>query len=112
MKMKKIAVLSLSAAMCLSLAGCGSTPTTNETKAKSEVVTTETSHKEDEIHKIAVAIYDETDEQTNLFKDYYKNYLEQAFNVEFIYSSALQSQEAVNNFISEARKQGCEGVMT
>lgn len=112
MKMKKIAAISLSAAMCLSLAGCGSTPTTNETKAKSEVVTTETNHKEDETHKIAVAIYDATDEQTNLFKDYYKNYLEQAFNVEFIYSSALQSQEAVNNFISEARKQGCEGVIS
>ena len=111
MKMKKIAAISLSAMMCLSLAGCSSTPTTNTTETKSEV-TSETSHKLDETHKIAVAIYDADDEQTSLFRDYYKNYLEQAFNVEFIYSSALQSQEDVNNFISEARNQGCEGIIS
>ena len=111
MKIRKIATISLSAMMCLSFVGCSSTPTTNTTETKSEAVS-ETEHKLDETHKIAVAVYSEKDEQNSLFKNYYKNYLEQAFNVEFIYSSSLESQEAVNNFINEARKQGCEGVIS
>jgi hypothetical protein len=97
---KKIIASTLSVFMGLSfcLTGCSNQAT--ETQAQSEN------------HKIGVVVYDTTDDEVNMFRDYYKNYLEEAFPVEFFYSSNVSSVEDEKDFIDTAREEGCEGIIS
>ncbi|KIR03907.1 hypothetical protein P261_02722 [Lachnospiraceae bacterium TWA4] len=91
--------------------GTSSTPTevTKETTASSEG---HTEHVHTKTHKIAVATYNPEDEEFNLFKDYYNQYLAGALDVKFYYSDALLDQSAVDEFIEKAKKEGCEGIIS
>jgi hypothetical protein len=64
------------------------------------------------LHKIAVAVYSNTDNEVRMFKNYYLNYIAKDFPVEFIYSQPITSAEAEVAFVSEAKEQGAEGIIS
>ena len=63
----------------------------------------------EETIKIAVEWYDTTDEQTLAIEDYF-SYLEEHFNIEFMYSESIADAEAELAFIDAAAGAGCKGL--
>ncbi len=103
---KKLLALVLSGCMLLSLAACGDGQSAESTQAgvnEREATT---------VKKIGVAIYSLEDDEVNMFRTYYENYLENAFEVEFIYSSAISTFEDEKAFVDAAKEEGCEGIIS
>lgn len=66
-----------------------------------------------EQHKIAVAVYDVTDDEVITFREYLTGYIRECFpEVEFMYSYAIRSAEDEMDFLKEACENGAEGVMS
>lgn len=64
-------------------------------------------------HKIAVAVYDVTDDEVIAFREYLTDYIQECFpEVEFMYSYAIRSAEDEMAFLKEACENGAEGVMS
>lgn len=64
-------------------------------------------------HKIAVAIPDYGNAQMNMFKDIYENQIADAFNVEFIFSQALNNDVAAEmQFLENAQNSGAEAYIS
>ncbi len=106
---KRLFALGLTALMMFTMAGCAN----NQKSA--EVLKTETgSVKETEstVHKIGVAIYSSTDDESRMFRDYYSNYIEKAFQAKFIYSSEIKDYKDEMAFVDSAKKEGCEGIIS
>lgn len=59
--------------------------------------------------KIAVEVFDTTDEQFLAIRDYY-DYLEKNFNLDFMYSESIASAEDEIAFIDSAAAAGCKGL--
>ena len=59
--------------------------------------------------KIAVEVYDTTDEQFLAIQDYF-NYLEGCFNIKFVYSESIASAEDEFAFIDSAAAAGCQAL--
>lgn len=101
---KKLLGFTLAASLVLTTAACGTSGSKAETK---EEVSTDILS-----HKIGVAVYSNDDDEVRMFQDYYKNYLEDAFSVEFIYSSPISSMEDEKNFVDLAKEESCEGIIS
>lgn len=110
-------------ALCLcilliaSLAGCSSSrqidsSTDSESQQSAQNTAISTNHNESETHKIAVSIYDPTDDEVLMFRNYYQDYLQSAFNVEFLYSDTVNTSEKELEFIRSAKAAGCEGLIS
>lgn len=67
---------------------------------------------EQENHVIGVAVYSYTDDEVNMFRQYYKNYIESNFPVTFVYSEAIRSAEDEQQFIRQAKAAGAEGIIS
>ncbi len=65
-----------------------------------------------EEHTIAVLIYDRTDDEVISFRRYLQDYIGSVFNVNFLYSDSIASEEEALAFIQEAADYGAEGVMS
>lgn len=103
---KKLLAVGLSGCMLLSLAACGQGTPSEATQANAkeqEAATTK---------KIGVAIYSLTDDEVNMFRTYYENYLESAFEVEFLYSPKIDTIEDEKEFVDMAKEEGCEGIIS
>ena len=59
--------------------------------------------------KIAVEVYDTTDEQFLAIQEYF-DYLTEYYNISFIYSESIASAEAEIAFIDSAAAAGCKGL--
>ena len=59
--------------------------------------------------KLAVEVYDTTDEQFLAIKDYF-DYLEKNFNISFTYSESISNAEEEIAFIDSAAAAGCQGI--
>jgi len=112
----------LSVVMCISIlmgfvTGCGSGKTTKPTDSEvkqEEAKESQNDNLEQEEDqdpfadmdnvKIGVLIYDSTDSEVVAFQNYYKDYIEKHFPVEFIYSESINTAEqeisAIENFIN------------
>lgn len=119
MKKTKICILALCICLCMivSLVGCSNSNQNNTetTEAASNIPESSaepSSHDETETHKIAVSVYSTTDEEVLMFRTYYQTYLENAFNVEFLYSNAITDSEQEIEFIQSAKAEGCEGLIS
>lgn len=106
---KRLFALGLSALLMFTMAGCAN----NQKSA--EVLKTETSSVKETgstVHKIGVAVYSSTDDESRMFRDYYSNYIEKAFQVKFIYSSEIKDYKDEMAFVDSAKKEGCEGIIS
>ncbi len=91
--LKKFLVLLLSVLMLMSLAGCSNSSSGNEEKDPTA-----------EKVKIGVLVSDTTSAEALSFRSYYENYIQNVYNVEFMYSDELSDaaaeQSAIDNFIA------------
>lgn len=61
---------------------------------------------------IGIAVYNPDDAQTKAFREYYENYLGEAFNARFIYSDALTTWEEEKAFVDELHELGVKGIIS
>lgn len=119
--MKKIIALLLALVMVFSLAACGSNAGNDEDKTNDTVVTdnnntVETPDDEGETqvelkpYKIAVA-FTQINATALSQQEYLKTYIAPAFNVEFMFSEAVDSAEVAMTFLENAYAAGCQAVM-
>jgi len=91
--LKKVLVLLLSVLMVLTLAGCSNGGSGNEEKDPAA-----------ETVKIGVLVSDTTSAEALAFRNYYENYIQKQYNVQFMYSDELADaaaeQSAIDNFIA------------
>ncbi len=64
----------------------------------------------EETIKIGMEVYDTTDEQFLAIQEYF-SYLEDHFNLEFVYSESLASAEDEFAFVQSCAAAGCKGIM-
>ncbi|MCQ2500671.1 MAG: hypothetical protein MJ117_04910 [Lachnospiraceae bacterium] len=112
---KKVAVL-LVAAMTLGLVACGSSADQAENQTEDAAVQTEAAEEtvegNNELHKIGVMVYNLTDEEVLDRKKYLEGYIEDCFDVDFIYSAAIESEEDALTFIQNVADAGAEGIIS
>ena len=108
--MKKLLTCLLVMILVLGLTSCSSVQKSGSSDAGDQ--NTDETASVLEPHKIAVLVYDRTDDEVLSFRKYLVDYLGEAFNVEFIYSEGSMSAEESAEFIKEAAEYGAEGVMS
>ena len=106
---KRLFAFGLSALMIFTMAGCANNQKSSETLNTETSVVQETGNT---VHKIGVAVYSSTDDESRMFRDYYTNYIEKSFQVEFIYSSDIKDYKDEMAFVDSAKKEGCEGIIS
>ena len=109
--MKKLIAIMLILLLALGAGACSSGNQETETPADSDNSGSEQVENQAE-HTIAVLVYDRTDEEVLSFKDYLENYIAGAFDVKFLYSESISSQEDAMKFLENAADYGAEGVMS
>jgi hypothetical protein len=120
-KMKKILSIILSLVMVLSMVACssdqGTTQTSPSASASDSNVSasgTDNSAQETPVdlphYKIAVA-FTQINATALAQQDYLNNYIAPAFNVEFMFSEAVDSAEVAMTFIENAYAAGCQAIM-
>ena len=132
MKKKVVAVLTCAAMTASMLAGCGDSSTTESsstgsTSGTSTSTTTEETAEApaaddaeaesdldgswpEENILIGMEVYDTTDEQFLALQDYF-TYLEDYYNISFMYSESLDSAEAELDFIGSCASAGCKAII-
>lgn len=117
--MKKFISLFLVLALVLSMAACGSTSTkeaaptaANAPAAETQAQATEAGPAEVELkpYKIAVA-FTQINATALAQQKYLQEYVAPAFNVEFMFSEAVDSAETAMTFIENAYAAGCQGIL-
>ena len=103
--MKKIIALFLAAILILGLASCGTKENPSEGGSGDQVT-------ELEKHTIGVLIYNQTDDEVIAFKRYLVNYIADAFNVEFLYSGNVTSEEEEQEYLQRLIDSGAEGILS
>ncbi|MCD8156477.1 MAG: hypothetical protein LUD53_03355, partial [Clostridiales bacterium] len=110
------------------LAGCGSSSTSDSAAATDDTTSAaeETAEAEDtseaetsvtldgtwpeEGVTIGVEVYDTTDEQFLALQEYF-DYVEENFNISFMYSESIENSEGELDFISSCASAGCDAIM-
>ena len=67
---------------------------------------------EGDVHSIGVMLYDPDSAEMEMFADYYRDYIEEGFPVKFIFSGKVADSEAEKAFITEAKAEGAEGIIS
>ncbi|MCK0472788.1 hypothetical protein [Halalkalibacter sp. APA_J-10(15)] len=108
MEMWKRSMLLVGLCMVFILAACGGESTVEDSSdpEQTEEDTDMDSHTdEDEAIRIGVQIYDATDSEVVAFKRYYEDYIEDHYNVEFLFSESINTAEeevtSTENFINQ-----------
>lgn len=97
--MKKILLCLLVICLAVVYAGC----------RKSE----ETDRENEDIqHKIGVVVFDQDNPELRMFMNYYKEYIEGGFPVQFYFSDEISSAEDENTFIKNMKEKGVEGIIS
>lgn len=111
MNIKKLALLFMALVLSLVLVACGddsaeessSNDTDSDTQSDEGEGTVET-----ESYKIGVQIHDATDSEIVAFKEYYEDYIQDQYNVEFLFSGTIATAEeertSAENFINQGVK--------
>lgn len=111
---KKLAVLlvvGMSAAVC----ACGQPTASQETATESVEAVEETFGETTDqavVHSIGVMVYNRTDDEVLDRKKYLEQYIEECFDVDFIYSEAISTEEDALSFIQNAADAGVEGIIS
>lgn len=62
--------------------------------------------------KIGVVVYDPDSSEMNMFVQYYRDYIQEGFSVQFYFSGAVTTADEENQFIEAAKEQGAEGIIS
>lgn len=109
---KKLAALMI-AGLTLSMCGCGQSAKMEEPAAEQNSEVAESQLDEaDHIHTIGVMVYNLTDDEVLDRKKYLEEYIEDCFNVDFIYSAAISTEEDAQAFIQSAADMGADGIIS
>lgn len=65
-----------------------------------------------ETMKIGVVVYDPDSAEMGMFSNYYRDYIQEGFPVQFFFSGAVATAEEENQFIEAAKEQGAEGIIS
>ncbi|EET61242.1 hypothetical protein BRYFOR_06887 [Marvinbryantia formatexigens DSM 14469] len=65
-----------------------------------------------ETMKIGVVVYDPDSSEMSMFSNYYRDYIQEGFPVQFFFSGAVATAEEENQFIEAAKEQGAEGIIS
>ncbi|MDO4344914.1 MAG: hypothetical protein Q4C50_08945 [Eubacteriales bacterium] len=65
-----------------------------------------------EDYKIGVIVYSPDSQEMSMFMNYYRDYLESGFPVQFYFSGAVETPEEENAFIEAVKEQGAAGVIS
>lgn len=103
--MKKMIALFLAVILVLGLASCGTKENPSEGSSGNQVT-------ELEKHTIGVLVYNQTDDEVIAFKRYLVNYIADAFNVEFLYSGNVTSEEEEQEYLQRLIDSGAEGILS
>ncbi len=103
--MKKMIALFLVVILVLGLASCGTKDNPAEGSSGNQVT-------ELEKHTIGVLVYNQTDDEVIAFKRYLVNYIADAFNVEFLYSGNITSEEEEQEYLQRLIDSGAEGILS
>ena len=108
--MKKILSFILAAVLVLALAACG----TATTPSSDGSGTSDANASQTELapHTIGVLVYNFGDDEVVAFRKYLMEYIGPAFNVTFLYSGNITSQEEEMEYIQQAIDNGAEGIMS
>lgn len=101
---KRILTAVIAGCTAVSMIGCGNTNPKTEKNTQYQEVS--------EVQKIGVAMYSQSDEEQKMFKQYYEEYLKNAFEVKFFYSPEIRTLEDEKAFVDAAKKEGCEGIIS
>lgn len=106
--MKKIISLLLALLLALSLAACGAAGSDTSQGSAS------TADTEVELapHTIGVMVYNYADDEVVAFRKYLMEYIGPIFNINFIYSGNITSEEEEQEYIQQAIDSGAEGIMS
>ena len=107
--MKKVLILLLALVLMVSAAACASGNDNSGSSGSGDAAETEAEEKQ---HTIAVLVYDLTDDEVQSFKGYLENYIAPIFDVKFLYSESLSTEEDTLSFIEDASEYGAEGIMS
>lgn len=107
--MKKVIALLLTLLLILGLSACGSK---QEPSGGGSGDTSGGQVTELEKHTIGVLVYNHADDEVVAFRKYLVNYIGDIFNVEFIYSGDIRSEEEEMQFIQRLIDSGAEGIMS
>ena len=80
--------------------------------AQSTVLADTENYAEGDVHTIGVVMYDPDSAEMEMFADYYRDYIEEGFPVKFIFSGKVADSEAEKAFITEAKAEGAEGIIS
>jgi len=103
--MKKMIALFFVVILVLGLASCGTKDNPAEGSSGNQVT-------ELEKHTIGVLVYNQTDDEVIAFKRYLVNYIADAFNVEFLYSGNVTSEEEEQEYLQRLIDSGAEGILS
>lgn len=95
---KKMLSLTLSAVMALGI--------TTPAWAAAEI------YADGETHTIGVIVYDPDSSEMEMFADYYRDYIEAGFPVNFIFSGKTTNAEEEIQYIDEMKERGAEGIIS
>lgn len=65
-----------------------------------------------ETHTIGVIVYDPDSSEMEMFADYYRDYIEAGFPVNFIFSGKTTNAEEEIQYIDEMKERGAEGIIS
>lgn len=112
----------LASALIFSMAGCqGKTDAVRTSSSKNDTAQETISQKAEieksvvetgQIHKIGVVVYNLEDDEVNMFRSYYEDYLSAAFSVNFVYSDTVTTIDEEKQFADQAKEAGCEGIIS
>ncbi|MDO4337550.1 MAG: hypothetical protein Q4C91_05610 [Eubacteriales bacterium] len=66
----------------------------------------------DDVYKIGVVVYNPDSQEMKMFMNYYKDYLEEGFPVQFYFSGPTYTAEEENAFIEAVKAEGAQGIIS
>ena len=103
--MKKMTAFFLAVLMILSLASCGTKENQSQGGSGNQAA-------EKEKHTIGVLVYNHADDEVIAFRRYLVNYIADAFDVEFIYSGDITSEDEEQEYLNRLVDSGAEGILS
>lgn len=80
--------------------------------AQTPVMVAAEKYADGEAHTIGVVVYDPDASEMEMFADYYRDYIEAGFPVNFVFSGKTTSAEEEIQFIDAMKEQGAEGIIS
>lgn len=116
MKTRKIAQLLMSLSTGVVLMACAADSETEDVESSDQDTSSEENAgetvEETESYSIGVQIHDATDSEIIAFKEYYEDYIQEQYNVEFLFSGTIATAEEERSSAENFINQGVEAIIS